>query len=372
VAEGFAAGRRQDVQEYTARLGERVSPIRATPDELDAALTSYQREASRAAFDPVRGDRIRLDPDSIMALRGEEGRNAIRAAARTFGSSVDESERNIGAELNRLADSVIDTPDVEITVGAADLMSRYLQKAGGTDLNLRRVFGGAGRAIRDNARSQNPGYDTALKDYASRASLSDAAEAGEAFIGNRGYAQDYARTVSGMTEPQRGVAAAASRAGLERAAETPAGAQRALDALATGRGQQIRSEALLGPEGAAGLREGGVIGRRLMTTANNVNPRAGSNTVLNASDGASNLVKGKPLAAALDFIRSRGISDQQAEAIVRLALDPAKTEEAISILAQRMPPQEARRIVSQLTPAIAGQSGAASAPQQPRMVGPQP
>lgn len=376
TAEAFAAGRRQDVQEFTAGLGERVSPIRATPDELNAGLEQYQREASRAAFDPIRADRIRLDPDSVMALRGEQGRAAIREAARAYGSSVDPDERAVAAELNQLADTLLDQPNTEITVGAADLMSRYLQKAGGTDLNLRRVFGGAGRAVRNNARAQSPGYDAALTGYARRAQLSDAAEAGEAFIGNRGHAQDYVNAVSGMDEAQRGIAAAAGRAGIEKAAETPAGAARVLDAMSTGRGQQMRSEALLGAEGAASLREGAQVGRRMLMTGANVNPRGGSNTYLNNQDGvqgAANLLRGRPIQAAMDFIRSRGMSDAQAEEIVALALDPNRTDEAIEMLATRFAPAEARRLVEQLTPMLAIQSSAATSPRPPvRMVGPNP
>lgn len=371
-AEQFAAGRRQDVQEYTAGLGERVSPMQATPDELDTALQAFQRDASRAQFDPVRMDRISLDRDSVMALRGEQGRSAISEAARAFGSSVDEAERNVAAELNRLADAVIDTPDVQITVGAADLLSRYLQRAGGTDMNLRRVFGGAGRAIRNNARQQNEGYDSALRGYAQRASLSDAAEAGEAFIGNRGHARDYVNTVAAMTEPQRGIAAAAGRAGIERAAETPAGAQRVLDAMVNGRGQQQRMTALLGETGAADLQAGAQIGRRMMTTAHNVNPRAGSNTFLNASDGQAaggigNLMRGRPFSAAMDFIRSTGISDEMAENIVEMALDPNQTDEVLQILRTRFPEREARRIIERLTPMIGAQAGGAVAPQQPQI-----
>ncbi|MDM8352903.1 hypothetical protein [Brevundimonas diminuta] len=372
-AEQFAAGRRQDVQEYTAGLGERVSPIQATPTELDEGLAAYQREASRSAFDAVRGERISLDPDSVMALRGEQGRSAIRDAARAFGSSVDPDERNIAAELNRLADAVIDEPNVQITVGAADLMSRYLQKAGGTDMNLRRVFGGAGRAIRQNARNQVGGYDEALKGYAQRAALSDAASAGEAFVGNRGHARDYVNAVQAMSEPQRAIAAAAGRAGVERAAETPAGAARFLDAAANARGQRQRAAALLGEEGAASLREGAVIGRRLMTTAQNVNPRAGSNTFLNASDGEApsglgNLARGRPFSAAIDFIRSTGISDEMAENVVEMALDPSQTDELIAILRTRFPEREAFRIVERLTPLLGMQAGGATAPQQPRLM----
>lgn len=384
VAQDFAAGRRSEVQDFAAGLGERVSPLSATPQQLDNALEEYQRNASREAFGAVRGDRVTLNRDSIMALRSDEGRAAVRDAARLYASSTDEAERNVAAELNRLADLALDNPgNVEVTVGAADLMARHLVKAGGMDANRNRVFGSLGRTIRDDARTQNTGYDEALTGYAARARLGDAVETGDRFLG-RGHTGDFVEAAGGMDDAQRGIARAAARAGIERASETGGSAPGLLDKLATGRGQQARSAALLGPDDAADLQQGARVGRRMVDAGNNVNPRAGSNTFLNSQDGEAqraggiigNALTGRFGQAAggvIDLIRSAGISDAQAETIVRLATDPSRTEDVLQILRTRFPEQEARRIVSELTPAIAGQAGAASAPQQPRlMTGPRP
>lgn len=383
VAQDFAAGRRSEVQDFAAGLGERVSPLAATPGQLDEALEGYQRSASAEAFGAVRGDRVTLNRDSIMALRSEEGRAAVRDAARLYASSTDEAERNVAAELNRLADLALDNPgNVEVTVGAADLMARHLAKAGGMDANRNRVFGSLGRTIRDDARTQNAGYDEALTGYAARARLGDAVETGERFLG-RGHTGDFVEAAGGMDDAQRGIARAAARASIERASETGGSAPGLLDKLATGRGQQARSVALLGPDDAADLQQGARVGRRMVDTGNNVNPRAGSNTFLNTEDGAArgagsvvgNLFGGRPLQAiggVVDMIRSVGISDEQAEIIVRLATDPSRTEDVLQILRTRFPEQEARRIVSELTPVIAGQAGAASAPQARLMTGPRP
>lgn len=385
VAQDFAAGRRSEVQDFAAGLGERVSPLSASPAQLDTALEGYQRSASAEAFGAVRGDRVTLNRDSIMALRSDEGRAAVRDAARLYASSTDEAERNVAAELNRLADVALDNPaGAEVTVGAADLMARYLNRAGGADANRNRVFGSLGRTIRDDARTQNTGYDEALTGYAARARLGDAVGTGERFLG-RGYTGDFVEAASGMDDAQRGIARAAARAGIERASEAGGSAPGLLDKLATGRGQQQRSAALLGPEGAADLQQGARVGRRMVDAGNNVNPRAGSNTFLNTQDGAvrgaggvvGNLFGGRPLQAiggVVDMIRSAGISDDQAEIIVRLATDPSRTEDVLQILRTRFPEQEARRIVSELTPVIASQAGAGAAPQQqPRlMTGPRP
>lgn len=379
AAENFATGRRGEVQDFTQGLAQRVSPIEATPAQLDEALTAYQRGASRPAFDAVRGERVQLDPSSVMALRGEEGRSAIRQAARLFGSSVDEQERNVAAELNQLADTLLDQPNTEISVGAADLLSRYLGKAGGADANAQRVFGAAGRAVRQNARDQVPAYGDALEGYAQRARLGDAVEIGDRFAGNKGHPADFVQAVESMDPAQRQIAAAAGRAGLERAAGTGRGAPGVLDSLATDRNMQRKATALLGQEGADELRQGAGVGRQLMMTGHNVNPRAGSNTFLNSQDGeaqkAGNIVGnvltgrfGEAIGGAIDLLKSRGMSDQQAETLISLATDPSRTDEVLSILRQRgFGQQESLRLVERMVPQISGAAGAAQAPQQPRI-----
>lgn len=379
AAENFATGRRGEVQDFTQGLAQRVSPIEATPAQLDEALTAYQRDASRPAFDAVRGERVQLDPSSVMALRGEEGRSAIRQAARLFGSSVDEQERNVAAELNQLADTLLDQPNTEITVGAADLLSRYLGKAGGTDANAQRVFGAAGRAVRQNARDQVPAYGDALEGYAQRARLGDAVEIGDRFAGNKGHPADFVQAVEGMDPAQRQIAAAAGRAGLERAAGTGRGAPGVLDSIATDRNMQRKATALLGQEGADELRQGAGVGRQLMMTGHNVNPRAGSNTFLNSQDGeaqkAGNIVGnvltgrfGEAIGGAIDLLKSRGMSDQQAETLISIATDPSRTDEVLAILRQRgFGQQESLRLVERMVPQLSGAAGAAQAPQQPRI-----
>jgi hypothetical protein len=121
----------------------------------------------------------------------------------------------------------------------------------------------------------------------------------------------------------------------------------------------------------------------MVETAQNVNPRAGSNTFLNAADNEAglqaagvvgNLARGNiggAMGGVFDMIRSAGFTDDMAERVVRLATDPNRTDEVLEILRTRFPEREAMRIVERLTPAIAGQSGGATAPQV-RMVGANP
>ena len=417
VAEDFATSRRVDSQDFVAGLGERISPISASPNEIDEVLQRYQQAASRPAFDAARaGPPIRLDNNTAQALWSPQGRRAVAGAASLYQSSTDPAERAVAQELAALAQrmggrsaetAVGNATDegLELSVTAADLLRRHLSTVGDIGTNTRRIVGGLGQAIGSQTRQQSPAYDAAMEGFANRARLGDATEIGERFVGNRGTARDFVRGIQGMmTRSPTGdgqsvvpigagmsraaseidVARAAARSGVENAGNTPAGAAGVLDAFATGRGQFQRSEALMGRAGAEDLRQGGQVGRSALETGRNVNPRAGSNTFLNQQDGGEinqvgsvvgNLMRGRPLSAlggVVDLFRSAGISDDMAEQMVRVGLQSGP-DEVLAILRTRMGEPEARRLVSQITPMLAAQSGMSQAPvQQPRMVGPQP
>lgn len=417
IAEDFATSRRIDSQDFVAGLGERISPISASPNEIDEVLQRYQQTASRPAFDAARaGPPIRIDNNTAQALWSPQGRRGVASAASLYQSSTDPAERAVALELAELGrrmagrstqTAVGEATDegLELSVTAADLLRRHLSTVGDPGSDTRRIVGGLGRSIGSQAREQSPALDAALTGYAERARLGDATEIGERFVGNRGTARDFVRGIQGMmTRSPRGdgqsvipvgaginraaseidVARAAARSGVENAGNTPAGAAGVLDAFATGRGQFQRSEALMGRAGAEDLRQGGRVGRMALETGRNVNPRAGSNTFLNEQSGneinqvgsvIGNLARGNPLAAiggVFDLFRSAGISDDMAEQMVRVGLQSGP-DEVLAILRTRMGEPEARRLVSQITPILASQSGMSQAPaQQPRMVGPLP
>jgi hypothetical protein len=337
----------------------------------------------------------------------------VASAARLYQSSTDPAERAVAQELTDLANrmtgrsgetgvSATAADGLEISVTAADLLRRHLSSFGEPGSDARRIIGGLGQSINAQMRVQSPQFNTAMEGYQRRARLGDATEIGERFIGQRGYTGDFVRGVNDMaSRSPRGqgqqalvpagqttsgaaseidVARAAARAALERAGDTARGAPGVLDALATSRGQQRRSVALLGQDGADNLREGARVGRLMTGTGNNVNPRAGSNTFLNNQDGASinqigsvvgNVLSMRPVSAiggVIDLFRAAGISDDMAERAVRIALDEGRTDEVINIIRQRLPEPEARRLISQISPVLAGQGGGSTAPQPPRMV----
>lgn len=389
-AEEFAAERRVGSQDFVAGLGQRVSPVEQTPQQLDEALGAMQSALSNPEFAAVRGQVYQPDERAYTAFRLPKGREALRDAASTFANSMDDAERTYGDELLRFAEAVDAGQTPQLSIGAADLASRFLLqdarklalREGGD--NMARLLSQIGKAIRDDARVAVPEYGAALDAYAGRAALGDAVEVGERFVGNKGYSGDFVSAVGGMNDAERGVVRAAGRAGLERQASTPAGAAGALDALANGRGQGQRSAALMGPSAANDLQRGAQVGRDLLMTGRNVNPRQGSETALNAVDqvglsaagrGIGGALTGNPrqvMGAVVDWFRSRGMNDETAEEIVRLALDPNRVDEAIARLRTRVSEQEAHSIVGEIaaaaSPAIAGQAGAGQArPERPRV-----
>ncbi|MFZ2770028.1 MAG: hypothetical protein WAZ50_02805, partial [Minisyncoccia bacterium] len=87
-----------------------------------------------------------------------------------------------------------------------------------------------------------------------------------------------------------------------------------------------------------------------------VNPRAGSPTNLNREDSgaagsfAADVARVGPRAALVDRIitgmtTTRGFSDEEAQAVVMAAIDPAKTDRLIEMLSERMTNREARNLV---------------------------
>lgn len=373
VAADFARGRRADIQNFTAGLGESISP---TPPrsvaEISEDLAEQQRRLSAEAFGPVRGEPVRLTPDATVALRSPRGRQALSEAADLYASSPDAADRNLAAQLRRMNDDLLDNPaGVELPVEAVDLLARYLNRYGSTD-NERRVFGRLGGIVRQAARDQYPAYDRAVSDFAERAQLEDAAEVGARAIGQRGSTRDFVRAAESSTPDQINLMREAARGAFEQEAGTPAGAVRLLDRFDVGRDQGQRINALVDPLAAIDLQRGAGLGYRMAQTAAEVNPGSGSRSALNFFDD-ENLQQGARAAGALgslasgniggavrgaiDFMRGRGFSQADADEITSLALDPNRLNEAIAIADRVMGRGRGRRFVrNQIIPRLTGQT----------------
>jgi hypothetical protein len=370
------AGAQQDVSNIARRF---VSDDPRTATRVARDLEDAQRTASGPAYEAARASPpITVTADVGEAMFSGEGPATIRAAGRAYKSSVKPEERALALELEGLAqaaDEGMPAGEVQLSVGAADLLSRYLAKAGGNDANLSRIYQGLGREIRNQARAQAPAYDEALSGYAERAQLDDATDFGRRFLNRRG-SQDFADEASAMLPAQRDVARVAARDAIEDAGSTTGGAATLLDDLSIGRGTSQRADALI-PE-ADLMRETAEAARMRLQTGRNVDPRAGSNTNLNRqdsenvdgaveflSDGAR--IASAPIRGTIEVVarrfQNRGFNRQEAEELVNAAIDPARTDELVALLSQRMTRKQARTLARAVQRQVASGTGSSGVEQ---------
>lgn len=376
----FGRERRAAAQQDVSNIARRfVSDDPRTATRVASDLEDAQRAASGPAYEAARASPpITVTADVGEALFSGEGPATIRAAGRAYKSSVKPEERALALELEGLAqaaDEGMPAGEVQLSVGAADLLSRYLAKAGGNDANLSRIYQGLGREIRNQARAQAPAYDAALSGYAERAQLDDAADFGRRFLNRRG-SQDFADQASAMLPAQRDVARVAARDAIEDAGSTTGGAATLLDDLSIGRGTGQRADALVNDPEA--MRATAEAARMRLQTGRNVDPRMGSNTNLNRQDsdnvdGAIEFltdgarIVASPIRGTIDVVarrfQNRGFSRTEAEELVNAAIDPNRTDELVRMLSQRMSRREARTLARAVQRQVSSGSGSSSAEQ---------
>lgn len=371
----FGRSRRVEAQGNASDLARKyVSNEPRTAAQLANDLDDEQSRLSGVAYDIARrSPPIQIGPDVTQALFGPRGRSAMKSASDLYSASADPAERALSQELSALANTADEFPQgsAEMSVGAADLISRYLQKAGGTDLNERRIFGSLGTAVRSAARDQSDEYADALSGYAERAQLDDALAFGQGFLGRKG-TTEYARQAAELTPVQRDVARVSARDAIEDRANTPAGAASLLDDLSVGRGASQRADGLLG-EDAAPMAQTAAAMRARVDAGRGADPRYGSQTNLNAQDsavmngletagdviGAATFQPGALLRLGRRFM-SIGFSDSQAQSLVEAAIDPSRTDELISMLSKQMPRRDARALARSVRHNVSAYRGSSS------------
>jgi len=342
-----------------------------TPDQIREAMGAQRSANAEQAFGAVRGEAIDMAPETVQALRSDYGRRAITEAA------ARERDPNVRAALRRLAGDALDDPSTQITVGMADRVSRVLlgqaqEAARRGDNDLAATLGGLGRSVREPTRQASQGYGQALEGFAADSRLQEAAGVGENLLTRN--TDEFVQQAGGLGDEERNLALAAGRRAIERAAgESPGAAPGVARKIANAPEQQARSAALMGPERAEQLQTGMRLEERAVRNANDIAPRFGSQTQNKAQD-AANMTAGvvqrgfqgmrDPLGAAVgvgvDWLRSRGMNDAQAEQLVNMALDPAQTDQAIALIAQRFGPEAAQQAVAWRNAALIGATGAAT------------
>jgi hypothetical protein len=368
-ATDFQDARALDLPSRMGRQARRVmSQDARTPDQIRAEMAQRRSTRADAAFGAVRRDEVQLAPEGVEALRTDYGRAALREAARR------ERDPDTRAALNRLADAALDAPSTPITVGMADRVSRVLlgqaqEAARRGDNDLATTLGGLGRSIRSPTAQASPGYRQALDDFGADTRLQEAAEVGEDLLSPN--TDEFAARAANLSDEERALALAAGRRAIERkAGENVGAAPRVARAIATAPEQQARNAALMGPERAGRLQTAMGLEERLVRNANDIAPRFGTQSQNKAYDAAQmaggavrGMVRGDWLGVGMDWLKSRGMNDAQAEALVNMALDPAQTDQAIALIGQRFGQGGAQQFIQWRNAALIGATGASSAAQ---------
>lgn len=151
---------------------------------------------------------VQLNENSVSALRSPLAQGAVKEAAQNALSSADPAVREAGANLNRIADTVLDNPSAaNMTVRNAQDISKSLLDAAdsaykGGNGARGQALSTLGRAIRSNAADAQPAYGSWLTKYGDDSDNRDALELGfkSTFSGTQNNsAAQVAQTLKGMS-----------------------------------------------------------------------------------------------------------------------------------------------------------------------------
>ncbi len=156
---------------------------------LDNAI-QQRRDAASAVMSEIEGKTFNLSPDAVTALRSEIGQRQIRQAAQYGLASPDPAIRENAANLNRLADTLLDNPSAaSLDLRTAQNVSKALLDASSEawkrgDGAAGQAFGDIGRAVRENAKDAIPEYRSFLRQYGEDSDNIAALEMGRSIFRN--------------------------------------------------------------------------------------------------------------------------------------------------------------------------------------------
>lgn len=358
-AQRFAEGRVTGLPDrISAQARRTISGDPRTPDQIRSTAKGQRKTKADAAFGAVRGEIVPLPNDVVTALRTPAGRDAVRRAAANARQSLRPETRSMADELDGLAERSLDQRFPKMSIGASQEVSAALYDAAEAQFRAGHNHQGTilkelAEAVRSNARSKVRGYDDALEGYAADSRLIEAAKTGEQFMTRN--TDEFVSSVSGMDEQELALAKAAARRAIERqSGESIGAAPGVASRLANAPEQRARSAALLGSQ-AETMQEGMAAARELTDNANFIAPKGGSKTqgALQDAEAMKGFSEGfqamRGGVTSFTFwlgnkLAGAGMNDAEAQALVRTAIDETRLDEAIEILARRMPADEARMV----------------------------
>lgn len=387
---------------------ENISDAPRTARQIGREIADEQR-AMGPQFDAVRNEPVALTPEMIQAFSTADARSALRRIGRqmtaseqqqlnAFISSVNAAARQIDPRLPAPVRQQIERQlfaNSPLTVDIADKFSRVLTKAAEDQPALMRVAQDYANTVRGAARQQYPDYDAALVEMSQRAGVADAAQGVGRRFENSDFLKspqdEFARAVGEASPDPRAVA---NQEGAPTLSEMDALRMRArddvVDRATAGTGAQApsvarqlsrpgiaqaeRSRALLGTEGAERLQRGMGAELRRYQNTQYIDPSAGSKSASVLGDeadmagGVANMALNaktggiwSAVREASRALRNMGIRNVDAERLVRDAINPRRTQDAINYLERRgIERARARSLVRSISGALGGRAGGAA------------
>lgn len=380
-AREFNTQRNVDVQSRVPAQARRIMAPddTRTPDQMRTQLTEQRQTQARTDYaEPYR---TQVDvPEEIGAMLSDSSGRSI--VGRAMADAVENQDWMAQAELQALTRVPINGKLPRVSAGTVDRLVIAARERGTTFAESGRNYRARGAYQRqeqlDGVLADVPELQPARAAYADMSRRIEAVDTGQEFLVGRN-PDDFVAATQAMTPEQLRINQASAANRVENVAgASPRSALGVADQLAFGENQGRANTALLGPEGAQNLSRTMDLEASLVRNAQDVNPRTGSGTQLNqandsrlgqaveAAPAAVAAVHGNPIPAAALWLRTRGMSDAEAERLVMAAMDPLQTDaviEAIDALT-REPGMGARFIQSIRAPQInAGITSARSAGQ---------
>lgn len=396
---------------------DNISDSALTARQLSQTI-EVEQQAMGPRFDAVRYNPVNVTPEIVQSLNTAEGRNVLRTIARYMtpreqgqlnnfvkalqqqakqGTPEEQAAKMVpgfermSPDAQRQVIQQLDLPDpmkdAKFTVDMADKFARLITHRAKDVPALRRVAKDYADTIRGAARRQYPEYDTALVDFENLASVGEAAGGTGRFEGTDFLSappDQYAPAVAGANRAGQPVSdpplypseysAMRDRARdevVDRAdAGSGAGAMSVARQIARGGAQRRRNEALLGEEGARRFESGMREEVRRVDNTRYVDPRIGSQTasrMMDAEDDALNFAadaatsgKWGVVRGVARWLRGENIRNVDAERLVRDAIDPNQTRQAIDYLVSRgLEISRARSVVRGIQASMAGRTAGA-------------
>jgi hypothetical protein len=394
----FADDVYSSAQDRVAGQAERViSGNPMTAGQIADATTGLRDDTIERAMEPIRSQPVPITDEVLDILGTREGVAALRGAQGFMTDPADKAGvDNILAAVRTIQKIDPAFPEAirkqiarevmkgaNLTVDVADKFARAMKGRGSKNPGLERVATKFANAVRDAARSQSDDYAAALDNYADASGVIDAAQGtGRRFentdflrarpdelasaVDNAAptgptFIDDVGEARTGMSEQE--AMRVRARDEVANRAREGSGAQAMSTArqIARGSNQRRRNEALLGPEKADSLQRGMAAEVNRVDATRYVDPRIGSQTYRRMQEAENSGVEDTVVETAASagfspvwtivraagrFLKNTGMRGVDAERLVRDAIDPARTQDALAYLVQRgMPKSEAQQLL---------------------------